>query len=34
MVTCDSVAGVEYWYTYISDWEQSARDAENRNAAG
>ncbi|KAI1461319.1 multidrug and toxin extrusion protein [Annulohypoxylon moriforme] len=28
------VAGVEYWYTYISDWEQSARDAENRNAAG
>ncbi|KAI1103116.1 multidrug and toxin extrusion protein [Jackrogersella minutella] len=28
------VGGVEYWYTYISDWEQSARDAENRNAAG
>ncbi|KAI1400765.1 multidrug and toxin extrusion protein [Hypoxylon fuscum] len=28
------VASVEYWYTYISDWEQSARDAEDRNAAG
>lgn len=28
------VAAVEYWYTCISDWEQSARDAENRNAAG
>ncbi|OTA96104.1 hypothetical protein M434DRAFT_393183 [Hypoxylon sp. CO27-5] len=28
------VAMVEYWYTYISDWEQSALDAENRNAAG
>ncbi|KAI0840982.1 multidrug and toxin extrusion protein [Hypoxylon sp. FL0890] len=28
------VAVVEYWYTYISDWEQSALDAENRNAAG
>ncbi|KAI1386422.1 multidrug and toxin extrusion protein [Hypoxylon trugodes] len=28
------VGAVEYWYTYISDWEQSARDAENRNAAG
>ncbi|KAI1409613.1 multidrug and toxin extrusion protein [Hypoxylon sp. FL1857] len=28
------VGMVEYWYTYISDWEQSALDAENRNAAG
>ncbi|KAL7627485.1 hypothetical protein AAE478_001678 [Parahypoxylon ruwenzoriense] len=28
------VATVEYLYTYTSDWEQSARDAENRNAAG
>ncbi|KAI0152424.1 multidrug and toxin extrusion protein [Hypoxylon sp. NC0597] len=28
------VAMVEYWYTYISDWEQSALDAESRNAAG
>ncbi|KAI0014425.1 multidrug and toxin extrusion protein [Xylariaceae sp. FL0662B] len=28
------VAVVEYWYTFTSDWEQSARDAENRNAAG
>ncbi|KAI1142365.1 multidrug and toxin extrusion protein [Hypoxylon sp. FL0543] len=28
------VAVVEYWYTYISDWEQSALDAESRNAAG
>ncbi|KAI1762903.1 multidrug and toxin extrusion protein [Hypoxylon sp. FL1150] len=28
------VAAVEYWYTCISDWEQSARDAEDRNAAG
>ncbi|KAI0387856.1 multidrug and toxin extrusion protein [Hypomontagnella monticulosa] len=28
------VGAVEYWYTYVSDWEQSARDAENRNAAG
>ncbi|OTB08168.1 hypothetical protein M426DRAFT_317272 [Hypoxylon sp. CI-4A] len=28
------VGSVEYWYTCISDWEQSARDAENRNAAG
>ncbi|KAI1658021.1 MATE efflux family protein [Daldinia decipiens] len=28
------VAAVEFWYTYVSDWEQSARDAEDRNAAG
>ncbi|KAI0171819.1 multidrug and toxin extrusion protein [Hypoxylon sp. FL1284] len=28
------VAAVEYWYMSVSDWEQSARDAENRNAAG
>ncbi|KAI1776908.1 multidrug and toxin extrusion protein [Hypoxylon cercidicola] len=28
------VGAVEYWYVCVSDWEQSARDAENRNAAG
>ncbi|KAI0132501.1 MATE efflux family protein [Xylariales sp. AK1849] len=28
------VAAVEYWYIYRSDWEQSVRDAEHRNAAG
>ncbi|KAF3060900.1 hypothetical protein GL218_04144 [Daldinia childiae] len=28
------VAAVEFWYTWVSDWEQSARDAESRNAAG
>ncbi|KAI1481595.1 MATE efflux family protein [Daldinia eschscholtzii] len=28
------VAAVEFWYTCVSDWEQSARDAEHRNAAG
>ncbi|KAI1470683.1 MATE efflux family protein [Daldinia caldariorum] len=28
------VAAVEFWYTCVSDWEQSARDAENRNTAG
>ncbi|KAI8963880.1 MATE efflux family protein [Daldinia sp. FL1419] len=28
------VAAVEFWYTCVSDWEQSARDAEDRNAAG
>ncbi|KAI2624190.1 MATE efflux family protein [Hypoxylon sp. NC1633] len=28
------VSIVEYWYTWRSDWEQSAKDAENRNAAG
>ncbi|KAI5868473.1 multidrug and toxin extrusion protein [Durotheca rogersii] len=34
MVGLALVAAVEYWYTYVSDWEQSARDAESRNAAG
>ncbi|KAH6659363.1 mate-domain-containing protein [Truncatella angustata] len=28
------VAAVEYWYIYTSDWEQSVREAEHRNAAG
>ncbi|KAI0022626.1 multidrug and toxin extrusion protein [Xylariomycetidae sp. FL0641] len=28
------VASVEYWYTYHSDWDQSAREAEHRNTAG
>ncbi|KAH9887187.1 MATE efflux family protein [Xylariomycetidae sp. FL2044] len=28
------VASVEYWYLYRYDWEQSAREAERRNAAG
>ncbi|KAI1083432.1 MATE efflux family protein [Whalleya microplaca] len=28
------VSAVEYWYAFTSDWEQSARDAETRNAAG
>ncbi|KAI0111374.1 MATE efflux family protein [Daldinia grandis] len=28
------VAALEFWYTCVSDWEQSARDAESRNAAG
>lgn len=27
------VGAVEYWYIYISDWEQSVREAEHRNAA-
>ncbi|KXJ92171.1 MATE efflux family protein [Microdochium bolleyi] len=28
------VSVVEYWYIYVSDWNQSVRDAERRNAAG
>ncbi|CAJ2513697.1 Uu.00g018160.m01.CDS01 [Anthostomella pinea] len=28
------VAGMEYWYAYISDWDQSVRDAEHRNTVG
>ncbi|KAI1813209.1 MATE efflux family protein [Poronia punctata] len=28
------VACVEYWYIYTRDWDQAAREAENRNAAG
>ncbi|ETS82965.1 hypothetical protein PFICI_04841 [Pestalotiopsis fici W106-1] len=28
------VAAVEYWYIYTSDWEQSVREAEHRNATG
>ncbi|KAI1337393.1 MATE efflux family protein [Xylariaceae sp. FL0016] len=27
-------AAVEYWYAYVSDWEQSVREAEHRNTAG
>lgn len=26
------VSGVEFWYLYHSDWEQSAKEAERRNA--
>ncbi|KAI1849332.1 hypothetical protein JX266_004827 [Neoarthrinium moseri] len=28
------VAAVEYWYIYKSDWEESVREAEHRNASG
>lgn len=28
------VASVEYWYIYTSDWDQSVREAEHRNAVG
>lgn len=28
------VAAVEYWYIYTSDWDQSVREAEHRNASG